>query len=96
MDLGADLGVSCTSSAVLAHVLDSSAIVSSAVKDSSSYTSGLAVLTPTLDGHGTVTSLSGFSLNSFDAVDVSGNVVKNESQDHNCDLAVATVGEDIR
>lgn len=86
-----DLEGDGSSSSVLAHVLDVSSNASTVV-NSTCYTSGLAVLTPTLDGQTTVTSLAGFTLNSFDAVDVS---VKQHGQDHH-DLAVATVGVDGR
>lgn len=95
MDLGAelreqDLEGDSSSSSVLAHVLDVSNNASTVV-NSTCYTSGLAVLTP-IDGQATVTSLAGFTLNSFDTVDVS---VKHHGQDHT-DLAVATVGVDGR
>lgn len=96
MDLGVsselrdqDLEGDSSSSSVLAHVLDVSTNVSTVV-NSTCYSSGLAVLAPTLDGHATVTSLAGFTLNSFDTVDV-----KQHGQDHH-DLAVATVGIDGR
>lgn len=85
-----DLEGDSSSSSVLAHVLDVSHNAS-AVVNSTCYTGGLAVLTP-IDGHTTVTSLAGFTLNSFDTVDVS---VKQHGQDHT-DLAVATVGVDGR
>ncbi|KXJ09183.1 high mobility group protein 20A [Exaiptasia diaphana] len=96
MDLGVtselrdqDLEGDGSTSSVLAHVLDVSTNASTVV-NSTCYTSGLAVLAPTLDGHATVTSLAGFTLNTFDAVDV-----KQHGQDHH-DLAVATVGVDGR
>ncbi|XP_032220116.1 high mobility group protein 20A [Nematostella vectensis] len=85
-DHGLENGVVSTTAAELAHVLDPNTVISTSSGERVSLTTtGLAVLTPGLDGHTTVTSLSGFSLSSFDAVDVS----KGEHE-----LAVATVGVD--
>lgn len=84
-------GTTCATATALAQVLDSQAISSSSL-ETFSVTSvpgsgGLAVLTPTLDG--TTAVLPGFTLSSFDSVDVK-HVNSNESHE----MAVATVGED--
>lgn len=84
-------GTSCATATALAQVLDSQAISSTSLATFSVTSvpgsTGLAVLTPTLDGTTTVTSLPGFTLSSFDPVDVKHVGDSNE-------LAVATVGED--
>ena len=86
-------------SLALAQVLDSQAIASSGgslAHFTVSHTSqGLAVLHhSTLDGTSTVTSLPGFTLSSFDAVDVA--VKPGDSQDHELAVAHCTVGVDGR
>ena len=76
----------------LTHVLDSHVITTFTVSSAGSgANSGYTVLTPAvLDGsHATVTSLPGFGLSSFDAVD------GGSKQDPH-ELAVATVGVDGR
>lgn len=84
-------GTSCATATALAQVLDSQAISSTSLATFSVTSvpgsTGLAVLTPTLDGATTVTSLPGFTLSSFDSVDV-------KHVGDTSELAVATVGED--
>lgn len=86
-------GTSCATATALAQVLDSQAISSTSLATFSVTSvpgsTGLAVLTPTLDGTTTVTSLPGFTLSSFDSVDV-------KHVGDSSELAVATVGEDGR
>ena len=86
-------GTSCATATALAQVLDSQAISSTSLAtfsvSSVPGSTGLAVLTPTLDGTTTVTSLPGFTLSSFDSVDV-------KHVGDSSELAVATVGEDGR
>jgi len=84
-------GTTCATATALAQVLDSQAISSTSLATFSVTSvpgsAGLAVLTPSLDGTTTVTSLPGFTLSSFDSVDV-----KHVGESH--EMAVATVGED--
>ena len=86
-------GTTCATATALAQVLDSQAISSTSLATFSVTSvpgsAGLAVLTPTLDGTTTVTNLPGFTLSSFDSVEVKHVGESNE-------LAVATVGEDGR
>lgn len=90
-DTALENGTTCATATALAQVLDSQAISSTSLATFSVTSvpgsAGLAVLTPSLDGTTTVTSLPGFTLSSFDSVDV-----KNVSEAS--ELAVATVGED--
>lgn len=92
-DSSLENGTTCATATALAQVLDSQAITSTSLATFSVTSvpgsAGLAVLTPTLDGTTTVTSLPGFTLSSFDSVDV-----KHVSESH--EMAVATVGEDGR
>lgn len=92
-DTALENGTTCATATALAQVLDSQAISSTSLATFSVTSvpgsAGLAVLTPSLDGTTTVTSLPGFTLSSFDSVDV-----KNVSEAS--ELAVATVGEDGR
>lgn len=92
-DTALENGTTCATATALAQVLDSQAISSTSLATFSVTSvpcaTGLAVLTPTLDGTTTVTSLPGFTLSSFDSVDVKHVGDSNE-------LAVATVGEDGR
>lgn len=93
-DTSLENGTTCATATALAQVLDSQAISCSTSLATFSVTSvpgsaGLAVLTPSLDGTTTVTSLPGFTLSSFDSVDV-------KHVGDSSELAVATVGEDGR
>ena len=86
-------GTTCATATALAQVLDSQAISSTSLATFSVSTvpgsTGLAVLTPALDGTTTVTSLPGFTLSSFDPEDV-------KHVGDSGELTVATVGEDGR
>lgn len=90
-DSSLENGTTCATATALAQVLDSQAISSTSLATFSVTSvpgsAGLAVLTPGLDGTTTVTSLPGFTLSSFDSVDV-----KHVNESH--EMAVATVGED--
>lgn len=92
-DSSLENGTTCATATALAQVLDSQAISSTSLATFSVTSvpgsAGLAVLTPGLDGTTTVTSLPGFTLSSFDSVDV-----KHVNESH--EMAVATVGEDGR
>lgn len=92
-DTSLENGTTCATATALAQVLDSQAISSTSLATFSVTSvpgsTGLAVLTPTLDGTTTVTSLPGFTLSSFDSVDV-------KHVGDSSELAVATVGEDGR